>query len=318
MNEHASHPPVQIDVPGELAPLKPDTSGIAKPPNPFVGRLCIAAATLMWSSSGFFAKNPIFDSWPAEQRGVLLAFWRALFAGMLILPAVRRPRWSIKLLPMAGCFVVMNATYLSAMSLTTAANAIWLQNTAPWWIFGISALVLLEPINRRDLFTLVPGALGVGLILLHEIGGESHAGVVLGLVAALSYAGVVMFFRNMRGEDTIWLVSVNHLVTAAVLAPYVLWLGLWPGGWQWPLLAGFGFFQMALPYTLFGRGLRSISSQEAAAIGLLEPILSPLWAFLVRGEKPAWWTTTGAVLILIGLVLRYTWPKRIAKWRELP
>ncbi|HZZ29593.1 MAG TPA: DMT family transporter [Pirellulales bacterium] len=296
--------------PPSLPPAEDFTSATpATIPNPLAGRLCVAAAALMWSSSGFFAKNPIFDSWPSDERGVLLAFWRALFAGLLILPAVRRPHWSGKLLPMAGCFAVMNVTFLSAMSLTTAANAIWLQNTAPWWIFGIGTLVLRDPVNRRDLFTLVPGALGIGLILFHEAGSESHWGVVWGLLAALSYAGVVIFFRNLRGEDTFWLVSINHLVTAAVIAPFVLWRGLWPSGWQWPLLAGFGFFQMALPYTLFGRGLRLISAQEAAAIGLLEPILSPFWAFLVRGEKPGGWTIAGAAMILLGLVLRYAWPK---------
>jgi drug/metabolite transporter, DME family len=310
MTENPSQPPVRNDVPGELAPLEPDVSAAQTASNPVVGRLCVVAAALLWSSGGFFAKNPAFDSWPSDKRGILLAFWRAVFAGLLILPAVRRPRWTGKLLPMIGCFAVMNVTYLTSISLTTAANAIWLQNTAPWWIFGISVLVLHEPVNRRDLFTLIPGAVGVGFILLHEMGGESHVGVLLGLASAVSYASVVMFFRALRGEDTMWLVSINHLVTAAIIAPYVIWLGLWPSGWQWPLLAGFGFFQMALPYTLFGRGLRSISTLEATAIGLLEPILSPLWAYLVRGEKPAWWTSVGAGMILLGLILRYTWPRR--------
>jgi drug/metabolite transporter (DMT)-like permease len=290
MNEHVEPPP--------------------NPPNPLMGRLCVAAAALMWSSSGFFAKNPIFDTWPSDQRGALLAFWRALFAGLLILPAVRRPRLPSQLMPMIGCFAVMNVAFLTAMSLTTAANAIWLQNTSPWWIFGISTLLLGEPVNRRDLFTLVPGALGVGMILMHELGGESQLGVMWGLASAASYAGVVMFFRSLRGEDTAWLVSINHLATAAIIAPFVLWRGLWPSGWQWPLLVCFGFFQMAVPYTLFGHGLRSISSLEAAAIALLEPCLSPLWAYLVRGEKPAWWTVVGAVLILFGLILRYAWPRK--------
>jgi drug/metabolite transporter (DMT)-like permease len=199
----------------------------------------------------------------------------------------------------------MNVTYLSAMSLTTAANAIWLQNTAPWWVFGISTLLLREPVDRRDWITLIPSALGVGLILLHEIGGEARMGVVCGLASAVSYSGVIMFLRNLRQEDTAWLVSFNHLFTAAVIAPYIVVAGLWPSGRQWPLLICFGLVQMAVPYTLFGRGLRSISSQEAVAIALLEPIFTPIWAFFVRGEKPAWWTMAGAALIVAGLLLRY-------------
>src|SRR5262245_4699664 len=113
----------------------------ASPLKPAVGRLCVVAAAVLWSTGSFFAKNPIFDAWPEGQRGAILAFWRALFAGLLILPAVRRPRFNRKLLPMAACFAAMNVSYLTAMSLTTAANAIWLQCTAPWWIFGLSTWI---------------------------------------------------------------------------------------------------------------------------------------------------------------------------------
>src|SRR6267378_2637775 len=90
----------------------------------WAGRLWVVLAAVMWSSSGLFAKSPVFHDWPPEVRGALLAFWRAAFAGLLVLPAVRRPRWSPKLLPMALAFTCMNVTYLSAMALTTAANAI--------------------------------------------------------------------------------------------------------------------------------------------------------------------------------------------------
>src|SRR5262245_497211 len=105
------------------------------------GRLCVVAAAVLWSSSGLFAKAPIFDDWPIESRGVLLAFWRATFAGLLLIPAVRRPKWDRKLIPLCIAFTAMNVTYLSAMTETTAANAIWLQSTAPWWVFLVGVLV---------------------------------------------------------------------------------------------------------------------------------------------------------------------------------
>ena len=209
---------------------------------------------------------------------------------------------------MVCCFAAMNATYLSAMVFTTAANAIWLQSTAPWWIFAIGWFALRQPVNRADLITLVPGGIGAGLILWHELGGQAQVGTICGLASAVSYAGVVMFLRALRTEDSAWLVSLNHLVTAALLAPIVLIFGSLPRGNQWQLLLGFGLLQMALPYTFFARGLRSVSSLEAAALALLEPVLTPLWAYLVRGEVPAWWTIAGAALILLGLVVRYVAP----------
>jgi DME family drug/metabolite transporter len=294
----------------------PETSTAV--PSSHTGRWLIAAAAVMWSSSGFFAKLPTFNEWPEADRGLLLAFWRALFAGLLIFPAVRRPRWQWQLLPMAGAFAMMNATYLTAMSLTTAANAIWLQSTAPWWVFVFGVFLLREPVNRRDLLPLVCGMLGVALILSHELHGEARWGIGCGLASAVGYAVVVLFMRGLRGEDTAWLVAVNHLITAAVIAPFVVYRGIWPTPLQLATLAAFGLFQMALPYVLFGRGLRTITGQEATAIGLLEPVLLPFWAYLARGEVPAWWTIAGAALILSGLTLRYTLLARQARAEPAP
>jgi drug/metabolite transporter (DMT)-like permease len=67
---------------------------------------------------------------------------------------------------------------------------------------------------------------------------------------------------------------------------------------------------MALPYILFVRGLQTISSQEATSIGLLEPLLLPLWVYWQWDETPAWWTLCGGALIFAGLVLRYARPTR--------
>ncbi len=259
----------------------------------------------MWSSSGLFAKALVFDAWSDETRGVLMGFWRALFAALVLAPTVRCPRWRALLVPLTVCFAVMNASFLSAMSLTTAANAIWLQATSPWWVFLLSVILFREPIVRRDLIPLAFGVLGVGTILSFEIRGQAGLGVFCGLVSGIAYAGVVVLMRQLSRENSPWLVALSHAVAALALLPWILWLGLWPSPAQLAVLACFGVFQMAMPYLLMVRALRSISSQEAVAIGMLEPILIPIWAYISRGEMPAWWTALGAMSILCGLFLRY-------------
>jgi drug/metabolite transporter (DMT)-like permease len=286
------------------ASLPPET-----PARGLAGRLCILAAAMMWSSGGFFAKNPTFDEWPRDSRGLLLAFWRALFAGLLVLPAVRRPRWRVRLAPMAASFTLMNVTYLSAMTLTTAANAIWLQSTAPFWIFAATLGLGAEAVNRRDLLPLACGVAGIGTILWFEIGGQAQAGIACGLAAGVFYAGVVLSIRGLRTEDPAWLVAVNHLVAALALFPFVLYLNIWPSPRQLAVLAGFGLLQMGLPYLLFTRGLQTVSSQEASLIALCEPVLVPLWVYLAWAERPDWWTLAGGGLILAGLVARYARPE---------
>jgi drug/metabolite transporter (DMT)-like permease len=143
------------------------------------GRLLVLAAAVLWSTSGFFAKAPTFESWPLEQRGLCLAFWRALFASLLLVPMIRRPRWRVALVPLALCFAAMNYTYLTAMTRTTAANAIWLQNTAPAWVFLLGVVWFRERIQPGDWSLVICGILGVGFILLCEARGEQWSGVIL-------------------------------------------------------------------------------------------------------------------------------------------
>jgi drug/metabolite transporter, DME family len=291
-------------------PTSPEPPGVSSPDSRHLakGRLLVTVAAMLWSSSGLFAKATTFSVWPADSRGILLAFWRAAFAGVLLLPAVRRPQWDVRLIPLCVAFTVMNVTYLSAMTLTTAANAIWLQSTAPWWVFLFGVVVLGEPFPRRERVPLVIGGLGLAIILWFELRGQAGIGVLLGLLSGMSYSGVVLSLRALRGLDTVWIVAVAHLVTAVLIFPCVLYLDTWPTLTQLPVLAAFGLLQMALPYVLFARGLRSITSQEATVIGLLEPVLLPVWVYLAWGEVPAPWTLVGGGLILAGLALRYGVP----------
>lgn len=270
-----------------------------------VARLSMLVAALMWSTSGLFAKAPIFDGWSESVQGPLFAFWRAAFAALVLIPTVRRPRWKGYLVPLVLCFAAMNITYLTAMTRTTAANAIWLQSTSPWWVFLLTVLVLRHPVARRDLIPLCFGVLGVGTIVFFEIRGQATLGLACGVAAGVAYACVVIFMRQLRRENPAWLVAACHTVSAIIVLPWIIHLGVWPSLGQLAVLAAFGAFQMAFPYLLLVRSLRSISPQEVVAIGLLEPVLMPLWVFLVGWETPDWWTLVGASLILIGLVARY-------------
>jgi drug/metabolite transporter (DMT)-like permease len=279
------------------------------------GRLCVLAAAVMWSTNGLFVKSTVFDDWPVDERGTLLAFWRALFAGSLLLPAVRKPRWDPRLVPMALSFTLMNVTFLQSMTLTTAANAIWLQSTAPLWVFLVGLIAYRMVREPRDLAPVLCGLAGAAIIVTFELRandaesatGRSHdMGVLLGLTSGIFYAGVVVFMRRLRDHGGPFLVAVNHLAAAALLAPYCIYVGQSVSQHQWPVLMAFGFFQMGLPYLLFARGLREISGQEGAGIALVEPVLTPLWVYLgPSGEAPAPWTVVGGALILLGLGWRY-------------
>ena len=187
-------------------------------PGKLEGRLWVLAAALLWSTGGLFAKAPIFDDCPLAIRGPMFAFWRAFFAALVLLPMVRRPRFRGLIVPLVLIFTAMNVTYLASLTRTTAANAIWLQATAPWWVFLFSVFLFRQPIVRRDLIPLVFGCLGVGAILAFEIQGQARFGVLAGLASGIGYAMVLVLLHQLGRENSAWLIATGGKTTSARLS----------------------------------------------------------------------------------------------------
>lgn len=269
-------------------------------------------AGVLWSTAGFFGKSDLIK----DLQGGPLALWRAVFAGLVLLPLVRKPFFSVRLLPMAFCFAAMTYTYLQAFKHGTAANAIWLQSTAPAWVLLVERFVFKAKISLRDYLMLGLCLAGIGVILAFELRDPENKPIatLLGVISGIFYACVVLSLKRLSHEDPYWLASLNNLFTAAALA-CILPLPIvddyqTPHGWQWPFLAAFGAIQLGLPYAIFSRSLRALPSHEGSAIVLIEPILVPVWAYFLAGEPTKPWTIAGASLIFVGLVLRLVVPER--------
>jgi DME family drug/metabolite transporter len=278
------------------------------------GRLCIALAALLWSTSGAFTKVLTLDTAlglnTPKIEPLQIAFYRTLFAGLVLLPMLRRGDVSFRplMLVMAGCFAIMNATFVSALALGTAANAILLQYTGPMWMYLASVWWLREPPDQRSFAALLIGVLGIGIIVW---GGREEAQldvIAIALVSGLTYAGVIVCLRVLRDASSRWLIVLNHLASALVLVP-LIWNQPLPTLGQLCVLFVYGAGQMALPYWLMARSLKAVSPQEAGTISLLEPLLNPLWAYLISGEQPSVYTLGGGVFILGALAWRY-WPRK--------
>jgi drug/metabolite transporter (DMT)-like permease len=282
-----------------MSPSEPERRAL------LIARLAMVGAAVLWSTGGFFAKAPVFDGWDPAIRGPMLAFWRSVFAALILAPLIRRPRYRHAMIPLAVAFPGMNVTFLTAMSLTTAANTIWLQSTSPWWVFLINLVFLRHKAARRELIPLGFAMFGVGLILAFESQGQDQWGVTFGLASGVCFGSVVVLMHRLREEDYAWVLVIGHTATGLVLLPWIIAGGQLPTLPQFAVLVIFAAVQMAAPYVLLSFALRWIHSQEAAAISLLEPVLLPLLVLATWGERPAWWTIVGGGLILLGLALRY-------------
>ncbi|MCX8140892.1 MAG: DMT family transporter [Gemmataceae bacterium] len=299
-------------------------------PSVWVARVCLIAAALLWSISSLFMRllsAPLGLGLEEPQLTPLqIAFFRGFFGGLLMLILLRREhmRFHPAMLGMVATFTIMSGLYLSALGLGAAANAIFLQNTAPMWVYVCSIWLLGERPSRRGWQAVCLSAVGAGIIvaggwpsdLPPEKSQHSANVLLMGLGSGFAYAGVILFLRALRVYATTWLVTLNLLGTAGMLAAFVLLRDGAAGFYTWVttptppqlrVLIAFGLLQMALPYYLFTRGLRTIPAAEAALIGLLEPVFSPLWAYLLTPETdtPTLPMLFGGGLILLAILWRY-------------
>jgi drug/metabolite transporter (DMT)-like permease len=282
------------------------------------GRLLIAAGACLWSLNGAFAKVLTkhtflhLDNPPVN--GMYMAFFRAFFAGLALLPFLKRRDVSFRwmMVVMAATFAAMNVMFTLALVLGTTANAIYLQYTAPMWMYLASVWLLGEPPDRRSSVALVAGLAGMGIIICGGWETAQLAVIAIGLGSGVTFAGIILCLRVLRTASSKWLTVVNHICGALLILPFVIYLNPRPPTLpQLLVLFVFGAVQLGFPYLLVAKGMRSVSPQEAGTITLLEPLLSPLWAYLVSPatELPSPYTMIGGAFILGGLGWRY-WPRR--------
>ncbi len=293
-------------------------------------RACLVFAAFLWSLGSVFMRvlcEPLGLGLDQPTLGpIQIAFFRGFFGGLAMLVMVRRAEVTFRpsMAGMVLVFALMSALYLSALGLGPAANAIFLQNTAPLWVFLFAVFFLGEKGDARGWETVLIGAAGAVVIVAGNWPrnlppAEQQTQIIIlimGLGSGIVYAMVVLFLRMLRAHSSAWLVALNLLGSAVALglfvcvkhgpSSFVEWVTV-PTVRQYAVLALFGACQMALPYWLFTRGLRTISPHEAAIITLIEPLLNPVWAFLVTPEKdtPNQWMLCGGGLILLALVWKY-------------
>ncbi len=254
-------------------------------------RLLILAAAVLWSTAGAAIKLCGLDAWQ-------IAGGRSLVAAALLLAAVRearaRPTARVLLVSVAYAFTVV--LFVLATKLTTAANAIFIQDTAPLWVLLLSPLVLRERPTRGELLAVPVYAAGLGLFFLDELTAGQVNGNLVALGSGVAFALSILGLRLLRHDGPAALVYGNLLAAAATLP-------LWPAGpaaapADLALVAYLGVFQLGLAYLCFSRGVTGTPAIEASLLILLEPVLNPIWTFLFAGERPGRWAVAGAAVVL--------------------
>jgi drug/metabolite transporter (DMT)-like permease len=209
-------------------------------------------------------------------------------------------------------------SFVLANKLTTAANATFLQSTAPLYILILSPLLLGERLQRRQLLFMAALAAGMSMIVT---GGQPESltapdpgrgnliGVVTGVCWAFTIIGLRWLGRDRAGDESgpgaAAAVASGNLIACLVTIPVALPI-LSATTVDWAAVSFLGIFQIALAYVFLVYGIRRVGALEVSLLVLLEPVLSPVWAWMVHGERPADLALLGGAIIVVATAV-YTW-----------
>jgi drug/metabolite transporter, DME family len=264
-------------------------------------RLQLLAAALLFSTGGAAIKATELDGWEIAsfRSGIAaIALW-------LMTPAARRG-WSWQAAVVGVAYAGCLTLFVLANRLTTAANTIFLQSTAPLYLLFLAPWLLKEPVRRQDLGFML--AVGAGLALFF-VGGEEPAttapdpergnllAVGSGFCWALAVGGLRWLAAGERRGSPAAAVVCGNLTAFLVALPLALPVGT-HGVADWAIIGYLGIFQIALAYVFVTTAIRLIPALEASVILLLEPVLNPVWAWLVQRETPGAWALVGGAIIL--------------------
>ncbi len=263
-------------------------------------RLALLLAAVLWSLAGIFIK---FLPLPPLTIVFYRSFFASLFFAFFVRPSsVSFPR--VPLLVSTLAYTAAISAFVSANKITTAANAIALQYTAPMFVFMIVYFLFGEKITGAGWLSLGLGMLGIAVIAAGSAGQPDAAGVMIALLSGLLFSIYMVSLRFLKDFNPGTLTFLNNIVCCLILLPWVgseLSLSLKEGY----IVAVMGVFQLGIPYWLFSKGLERIPVQEASLIVLIEPVLNPLWVALIVGELPSSATLIGGFCIVGGLGVRY-------------
>ncbi|MDQ6625792.1 MAG: DMT family transporter, partial [Verrucomicrobiota bacterium] len=189
-----------------------------------------------------------------------------------------------------------------ATRMTTAANAIFLQYTAPIYVALIGRWYLGERALRIDWLVIAVALGGIALFFVDRLTVSGFRGNIVALGSGLAFASVALFLRKEKGGSPVTSIILGNVLVAVVGLPFMLQSPLGPGG-GWRLLL-LGAVQLGLPYVLYSIAIKQVTALEATLIPLLEPVLNPLWVMLTIGERPGPWAIVGAMLVLGAVLLR--------------
>lgn len=264
--------------------------------------MLVLIAVLLWSTGGMFIK--LATNLDAYQ----VTFFRSLLAGITVLIITRRNGLRINAFGVMCSFIyaILLFLFVWATKHTTAANAIFLQYTAPVYILILAPFIIGEKFHLRDLATVIFCIAGMSLFFVGDLTIGDYQGNIAALGSGIFLGLYIMLLKHPRaaGMNSVITVIYGNFLLALLTLPSgiasfstITWL-------DFGAVAFLGIFQIGISYILFIKGVTGGTRPlDASIIGFIEPLLNPVWVFLFVGERPSNWAVLGGVIIIATVVV---------------
>lgn len=259
--------------------------------------LLMTACAMMWSLGGIFIK---LISWSP----LLIAGVRSLIAAAVLGVFMFCRKIPVKLCGYsvgAGIGLSLSCIFfVIANKLTTAANAVVLQYTAPIFILIMTALILKQKLHKREVLAVAGTMAGIILFFFEELSPGNILGNILAVLAGVFLA--FMFFMVGQGgsDNSIRMSGIlfAHILAALMGIPTGLAGTAGTTGMEIVYILILGIFQLGIPYVLYAVASKDCPPLACSLIGMFEPLLNPVWVLIFAGEKPGIFALAGAAVII--------------------
>jgi drug/metabolite transporter (DMT)-like permease len=262
------------------------------------GILYVLAAALLWSSGGLFIKLISFNA-------MQLSFFRCSIAAITFAIIFKKRTLIFNKLSIINSviYAVVLITFVIATKTTTAANAIFLQATAPIYVLLFEPLLNKTKYQRINVITVGVCILGMILFFVGKLEPGHLEGNLVALISGITFAAL---FLGMKQNDQQYQQSSifwGNILVALICLPFLSSLEVITYSDLW-MVSFLGVFQIAFAYAFFASGLKRVLAVEASIISMVEPVFNPVWVFIGYGETPSVTAIAGGIIILSAIIVR--------------
>lgn len=260
--------------------------------------------SILWSTGGLLIKS-------VTGHPIAIASARAGIAAIVMLVYVgfkfHKPNKAILFGTLFYSITIIG--FVTATKLTTAANAVLLQYIAPVWVAILARVFLKDKLRRSDIVSIIVLLIGLQLFFLEKLSAGMLLGNIIAIITSISFASFFIIVKTLKKEEVIYPILYGNIISFFIGLPFYTTSLISTTSLINLILLG--VFQIGLAYIIYAKSMVYLKAMDAILIPMVEPLLNPLWVFLIIGETPTYLSIIGGIIVLSSVIGRSVYQTKV-------